>query len=605
MSRHQEVYTHLPLFWSRLRASSTAGRGERGNQFGAPVKAFPTNRPVSPAGSRISRAGAKTLVGYNKPMAEMMRALLAIALAASALAQAPANGSISGSVTSLAGDPVRRATLHLQVFPVGPAGPSDLRIYTTESDSQGTFLFEDVEPGRYSLNAERTGYLNARYSDTRGILTLGSGQALTGISLKMTPQGVIAGRVVDEDGEPMPDTPISILLNARPLEGKPGFAIPSSVLTNADGAFVVGNLPPGRYYVSATARSVDIPPPPHGQSPRKRAEEAYVTTYYPEAIDLAAATPIDVAAGAQMRGLDIRLRKTPVFHVSGKVVNAVTGGPGSAPSVHLIRKGEPLPGLASRTVGVNQGAFEFDHVLPGSYILQATPDGMSASTLLVGRGAVSVGSSDVEGVVLEMKPAVDLTGKIIIEGTPPASWPSIGLLPTEGVNYPQEAAQVEADGRFVVHGLEAAAYRVTMNGLPRSYYVKSIRFGGHDTDQGSFDIGTAANGSLDVVLSDKTAAVTGVVRDSTGAPLPGVTVAMFSTRPSFGASRSTLTDENGQFRIPGLPPGEYRAAATDMMFTPLDRGGDFLKESATAVKLDEGAVATVDLAFISFQSAVR
>ena len=545
----------------------------------------------------------------------MKRALLAIALAASAFAQAPANGSISGSVTNPAGDPVRRATLRLQVFPVGPAGPSDLRFYTTESDSQGTFIFEDVEPGRYSLNAERTGYLNARYSDTRGILTLGSGQALTGIPLKMTPQGVIAGRVVDEDGEPMPDTPISVLLNALPLEGKPGIAIPSSVLTNADGAFVVGNLPPGHYYVSATARSADNPPPPHRQSPRKRAEEAYVTTYYPEAIDLAAATPIDVTAGAQMRGLEIRLRKTPVFHVSGKVVTAVTGGPGSAPSVHLIRRGEPLPGLASRTAGVNQGAFEFEDVLPGSYILQATPDGMSASTLLVGRGAVSVGSSDVEGVVLEMKPAVDLTGKIVMEGAPPASWPSIGLLPTEGINYPQEAAQVETDGRFVVHGLEPAPYRVIINGLPRqaapdrvilegpprSYYVKAIRFAGHDTDQGSFDIGAAANGSLDIVLSDKTAAVTGVVRDSTGAPLPGVVVAMFSTRPSF----ITKTDENGQFRIFGLPPGEYRAAATDMMFTPLDRGGDFLEKSATAVKLDEGAVAAVDLAFISFQSAAR
>ncbi|HEY0141245.1 MAG TPA: TonB-dependent receptor [Thermoanaerobaculia bacterium] len=60
--------------------------------------------------------------------------------------------------------------------------------------------------------------------------------------------------------------------------------------------------------------------------------------------------------------------------------------------------------------------------------------------------------------------------------------------------------------------------------------------------------------------SRTTGAITGTVTDTTGAPLPGVTVTI--TSPNLQGSRTEVTDANGQYTIPSLPPGNYRAEYT-------------------------------------------
>src|SRR5437867_531737 len=52
------------------------------------------------------------------------------------------------------------------------------------------------------------------------------------------------------------------------------------------------------------------------------------------------------------------------------------------------------------------------------------------------------------------------------------------------------------------------------------------------------------------------ASIAGVVKDSTGAILPGVTVEARSPA-LIEASRSVVTDETGQYRIVDLRPGVY------------------------------------------------
>ena len=57
--------------------------------------------------------------------------------------------------------------------------------------------------------------------------------------------------------------------------------------------------------------------------------------------------------------------------------------------------------------------------------------------------------------------------------------------------------------------------------------------------------------------SRTTGAITGTVTDTSGAPLPGVTVTV--TSPNLQGSRTEVTDANGQYTLPSLPPGTYRA----------------------------------------------
>src|SRR6202043_3283986 len=92
----------------------------------------------------------------------------------------------------------------------------------------------------------------------------------------------------------------------------------------ADGTFVIGSLAAGRYYLSATDNRGNYMDDAERPG-RKGPEEGYVTTYFPNAIDAAAAAPIEIAAGAELRGIEIRLRKARVFRIRGKVVNTLTG----------------------------------------------------------------------------------------------------------------------------------------------------------------------------------------------------------------------------------------------------------------------------------------
>src|SRR5262245_32048823 len=56
-----------------------------------------------------------------------------------------------------------------------------------------------------------------------------------------------------------------------------------------------------------------------------------------------------------------------------------------------------------------------------------------------------------------------------------------------------------------------------------------------------------------------TATISGIIQDSTGAVLAGVTVTARSI--ATGRTRATTTDETGRYIIVGLEPGEYQIRA--------------------------------------------
>ena len=60
-----------------------------------------------------------------------------------------------------------------------------------------------------------------------------------------------------------------------------------------------------------------------------------------------------------------------------------------------------------------------------------------------------------------------------------------------------------------------------------------------------------------VVAQEQTGAIEGVVGDADG-PLPGVRVEAASA----AGTRATVTDADGRFRFPSLPPGTYTLSAS-------------------------------------------
>src|SRR5262245_21470951 len=68
-----------------------------------------------------------------------------------------------------------------------------------------------------------------------------------------------------------------------------------------------------------------------------------------------------------------------------------------------------------------------------------------------------------------------------------------------------------------------------------------------------------ANLSIEIMLAQSTAQISGSVKDQTGAVLPGAEVEM--TQAETGFKRSAVTDETGSYILPNLPVGPYRLEA--------------------------------------------
>ena len=56
------------------------------------------------------------------------------------------------------------------------------------------------------------------------------------------------------------------------------------------------------------------------------------------------------------------------------------------------------------------------------------------------------------------------------------------------------------------------------------------------------------------------ATISGTIKDETGGVLPGVDLVIANL--DTGLTRSAVTDSNGSFTVPGLPPGRYEARAS-------------------------------------------
>ena len=61
-------------------------------------------------------------------------------------------------------------------------------------------------------------------------------------------------------------------------------------------------------------------------------------------------------------------------------------------------------------------------------------------------------------------------------------------------------------------------------------------------------------------VSATTGAINGKVSDATGGVLPGVSVTIAS--PSMQGTRTDVTNVQGDYRFPAVPPGEYRISVT-------------------------------------------
>ncbi len=551
--------------------------------------------------------------------------LLLVALACGrAQGTDPAAGKcrVSGQVVHFtAGTPVHKVSVRLKRFS-SEGGVSDapsVSNYATTSDAQGKFLFDAVEPGVYWLYASRTGYLEQSYGAREPLLKgapvkLAAGQHRDGLVIKMTPQAFVYGKVADEDGDILPNAQVQVYKSAW-AAGHMRFSVAGSAISQDDGSFVIGNLAPGRYYLSAGQ--------PHGDddgSPDSPGRQTYATTYYPGVADSAAASPVEVAAGAEVRGLEIRLRLARAFHIRGRARNTLTGAPAAQAYLKLMPLDAPQePGhLEVGAVTGIDGGFDFPDVAPGSYVI-ASGSGVFVATLaaqsaqgqappevrntaaLIGRVVVQVGEQDVDNLVVPLGEGALVTGTVRMAGEESGKfspWPALVLEPADGQSEEPVAAQVKPDGSFRIPGIVPDQYSVKVTGLPDDVYVKSVRFEGRDINGEDLNFASGAGGQLEIVLSSGAAGISGVVRDAEGAAAAGATVQVCQGDDTV---KYVSANENGEYKVGGLPPGDYHVLAWEEVDPGLSFDAGFRSHFAaqsTDVQLAERAHSTVEVKMI-------
>ena len=164
---------------------------------------------------------------------------------------------VSGRVVNAAnGEPVSRARLLLGGTDNPTGGSDSAAVYTTVTDDRGRFAMKDIEAGKYNFTAQRAGFVRMSYGARRpgreGItLSLDTGQQLTGVIFRMTAHAVIAGRILDEDGEPLQGVQVTADRYWF-IEGKRQLSPAGFASTDDLGEYRMFGLSPGRYYLMAS-----------------------------------------------------------------------------------------------------------------------------------------------------------------------------------------------------------------------------------------------------------------------------------------------------------------------------------------------------------------
>ena len=455
-------------------------------------------------------------------------------------------------VNALTNEPLRKAHVLLE---------GEKTRYAVTSGNEGRFRFEGLEPGDYNPEAQRTGFLDSNDEPEIG---LAAGEHLKDVVIKMTPQGLIAGHVMDEDGDPVPGL---IVKAARTIHvnGQPIVLGTEQAFTDREGYFLIAELEAGRYYLSVEPdrHEREVWQPGHPGT-----EEQFVPTD-----DL---VPRDIASGAALRNVEIHIRRAAVFRIRGRVANP----PKDPVGIRLVQTdGDLRPN--DPQANLQDGTFEFAGIPPGSFVLNFEQGNSFC------RIPVTIADHDIDGIVAELAPAsARIEGTIKIDGGGHFTGPPTVLLAGYMGGNP---AVIKEDGTFEFTNLAPRRYTL-VSVPPKDFYRKSIQFNHQPLTDGTIDLRSGASSTLDIVVAPNAATINATVPNG-----KNIRVTLWSDT----TLNNSTTDDSGAISFANLAPGEYRILAWQKIDREYTRIREFLTHfEAQKITLTEGSHENVEVKLI-------
>jgi hypothetical protein len=505
----------------------------------------------------------------NKASAELVTAgsnsgALVIRLARQRTAPLPSSPPIDGKPASVGGvvfNDITGATLPRVHVSLRSFDDGILRSYGAMTTPDGKFSITGVPEGGYGIEARRVGFASPRPGGTS--VTLHAGERDHDLRLPLTPAGAIVGRVLDAGGEPVDHAGVS----ARGKIGTAG--------SQADwkGRFRIGGLLPGSYRLEASPSGWaqhSKAPGPDGTGATESS-----TAYYPDAVQ--------VRAGSDSGSFEVRLPRTPVVRVSGRVTGVPHGAMVSL-SVNN-RKGGFSDFLKA------DGTFEWWGLEPGRYVIRAWEG--SGPSLLDGAptpasamATITVAGTNIDNLELRIRPPAAIPGSVDYETAVPQ--PRAGersLYLTDLDRMADTAATVSGDGHFTLEHIPPGRYRVVCRCVSPAY-VKSIRLGSSDIQGDILDMTDGSGGAtLKVLVGSRFGDVSGSVQGERTA-MAGLKVALVAVTPERDLPpRFSDIGASGRYSFDSVVPGKYRLAAVDE--------NDLVIQGAAGLEQYEGVVEMV------------
>jgi hypothetical protein len=513
--------------------------------------------------------------------------------------QQTGNASIEGAVVdALTHEPVLKASVMLN-------GRVSL---TAVTDASGHFAFRQLPAGQYSVQAQSPRYPIGRFG---GELARQASVTLTGdeqkgdLTLSLMPGASLRGRILDEEGNPMPQCTVSAMLRTTTENGNSLVNANGGGHSDENGEYRIASLAAGKYYLMASCPQAV--PLPHAFIRRASAADipmlVYAPLFYPGTADPAGAARIEARPGGLLAGIDFRMMPAAGVPVRGH----------ARPSSFdrnfqvVLQPNDPLRrGLGRQGARTNSstGEFQIANVQPGSYELQAW--GTAGNQTYFAKIPVEVGASPPDPIELLLAPGSQIPGTLLIEGDAkqlPNSNPiHISLIPAGFQPFfgPPPQAEVKSDGAFVFESVFPGRWRIQINGPG---YVKSVTLGDQETLGNEVEITAAAQ--LKIVMSTKYAqlAVTTSPSPANPGPLTGlVWAAASSIQQNFGF------DSQGTANL-SLPPGQYHVcglAAAQPGMVMQDRAlRNALESRCQTVDVLEGGPQKVQVSLIPSEELKR
>ncbi|HEX8617741.1 MAG TPA: carboxypeptidase regulatory-like domain-containing protein, partial [Thermoanaerobaculia bacterium] len=404
--------------------------------------------------------------------------------------QLDAGVRLTGRVTGPNGSPL--SDVSVRILP-SPSGAFSMRgaEASAVTDSNGEYSLEALPVGEEAVSFTHANYVSARKQVTlKGRETRLDVQLSSGVR--------VSGVVVTEAGAPVADARVQAF-----GAGSRG----ESVLTNANGAFEIDSLPPGRFRFSASKTGT-------GEG----------------TLD-----DVDVSAGQQVR---ITMRAGATIY--GRII-------GLAPEDLALTSVSAHGNRSHMTSSVDpSGNYRIEGAPTGTVTVSAEVDSRDISTRRTSpQRTVEVAPGSSQNVDLTFRNDITIRGRVLRNGKPLPSASVMFVPKRSGRAETFASTSTDQQGLYTIIGVEEGDYSVDV--------VDMQRYSPYSTP---YTVRSSATLDIDY----RTSAIRGTVVDAaTGEPLVNVSVQVNAATPTegFRMARGAATDAAGTFLLEFVPPGTY------------------------------------------------